>query len=113
MKRLKDFLRTLLGIRKPRRIAPVSARPPAGSHIARERLRMRLRHPLTEEQWTWLQRMGWRVIDMRNERRRYTAVPDMVLNRLLKAHGLHRDAIHARLIAAAQKRARRKDQAAR
>lgn len=112
MIRLKDFLRTLLGIRQPRRIAPISPRPPAGSHIVRERLRMQLRYPLTEEQWAWLLHMGWRAIDMRNERRRYTVVPDKVLSRLLKSHGLHRDAIHSRLIAAAERRALRKRQQA-
>ena len=108
MRQLKDLLRTWLGIRKERSIAPASSRPPAGSHIVCGRLRIYLRHPLTEEQWAWLLNKGWRVVNMRTERRRYTLVPDKVALRLIKAGGLHRDVVHAKLIAASDARNRRK-----
>lgn len=111
MRKIRDFFRTLLGIRKARSIPPPSDRPPTGSNIARGRLRIYLRYPITEEQWAWFLRMGWRVIDMRHERRRYTTVADKIVIRLLKAGPLHRDIMHARLIAAGDARERRKQAA--
>ena len=108
MKRLKDFLRTWLGIRKERCLAPAGPRPPVGSHIVCGRLRIYLRHPISDEQWAWLLRKGWRVIDMRTERRHYTLVSEKIAIRLLKAGSLQRDIAHSRLLAASEARARRK-----
>ncbi|MBS0309306.1 MAG: hypothetical protein JSS58_10080 [Proteobacteria bacterium] len=108
MRRLKDLFRTWLGIRKTRRITPAGPRPQVGSHIVRGRLRIFLRHPITEEQWDWLLDKGWRVANMRTERRRYTLVADNIAKRLLQGDLHSRDIAHTKLIAASKSRERRK-----
>lgn len=108
MRQLKDLLRTWFGIRKDRSIAPTGPRPPAGSHIVCGRLRIYLRHPITEEQWAWLQHKGWRVANMRTERRHYTLVADKIAARLLKTGPHRRDTAHEKLLAASDARDRRK-----
>jgi len=100
--KLRDRLRTLAGIRQERQLAPISEKPVIGSNIVREKLRIRLKYPITDELWKWLSSMGWRVIDMRNNQRRYIVVPDKVLVKLIKANQLERVELHARLIKAAK-----------
>jgi hypothetical protein len=97
---LRDKFRTLAGIRIERQLDPVSELPIAGSNIVREKLRIRLKYPVSEELWKWLSAMGWRVIDMRSNRRRYIVVPDKVLMKLIKANMIERAEIHTRLIGA-------------
>ncbi len=108
MRQLKDLLRTWLGIRKERSILPAGPRPPVGSHIVCGRLRIYLRHPITDEQWAWLLSKGWRVVNMRTERRRYTLLADKIAVRLLKAGSHQRDTAHEKLLAASEARNRRK-----
>lgn len=95
---LKNSLRTLLKIRVLREPLPPGPKPPVGSNIVRDRLRIRLKYPIASEQWEWFTMHGWRTVDMRTNRRRYTCVPDKVLLRLLNAGELERDALHHRLI---------------
>jgi len=94
---LKNYLRTLLKIRVLREPLPPGPKPPVGSNIVRDRLRIRLKYPISGELWEWFAIHGWRTIDMRTNRRRYTCVPDKVLLRLLNAGQLERDALHHRL----------------
>ena len=95
---LKDTIRNVLKIRKERAIAPAGPMPKIGSSIVRERLRIRLKYPITHEQWEWFIRHGWRTVDMRTERREYTSVPDKILMKLLEKSGVERDTLHLRLI---------------
>ena len=76
-------LRSLFGIRKERQVPPPGAKPQVGSILVRNRLKMRLRTPLDDEQWDWLGKMGWRRVDMRVNRRRYEALPDQTMRKLL------------------------------
>jgi hypothetical protein len=95
---LKNTLRTLFRIRAIREPLPPGPKPAVGSNIVRNRLRIRLRYPISGEQWEWFTEQGWRAIDMRTNQRRYICVPDKVLVRLLGANGLERDLLHQRLI---------------
>jgi hypothetical protein len=95
---IKDSLRTLLKIRVLRELSPPGPKPLLGSNIVRDRLRIRLKHPISVEQWEWFTKQGWRTVDMRSNRRRYVMVPDKVLLRLLDAKEPDRSALHQRLI---------------
>lgn len=110
---LKNTLRTLLKIRKERALPPAGMKPPVGSNIVLDRMRIRLKQPISDEQWNWLTQRGWRTVDMRTERRRYALVPEKGVARLLNADGLAREVIHSKMIhlfseeARAQRRAER------
>ena len=97
--KIKDKLRTMAGIRVERQLPPPSnEKPPIGSNIVREKLRIRLKYPIADDLWKFLTAMGWRTIDMRYNKRRYTLVPDKVLLKLIKAPELERHVLHARLV---------------
>jgi hypothetical protein len=110
---IKNAFRNLLKIRKERALPPAGPKPPVGSNIVLDRIRIRLKQPISDEQWNWLTQHGWRTVDMRSERRRYATVPEKGVIRLLKADGLEREVIHSKMIhlfseeARAQRRAYR------
>lgn len=95
---LKNTIRNVLNIRKERSLAPVGPMPQIGSSVVRDRLRIRLKYPITSEQWDWFTAQGWRTVDMRTERREYTSVPDKIVLKLLEKQGADRDALHMRLV---------------
>jgi len=95
---LKNTIRNVLNIRKERAIAPPGPMPQIGSSIVRDRLRIKLKYPISNEQWDWFTAQGWRTVDMRNNRREYTSVPDKILVKLLERQGAERNELHARLI---------------
>lgn len=99
---LPDTLRNLFRIRKERRILPAGPKPPVGSSIVKDGLRMRLNFPINNQQWSWLSDMGWRATDMRTDRRKYTLVSDSFVNRLLDADDELRHQLHLRLVASQQ-----------
>jgi hypothetical protein len=101
---VKDTLRTLLRIRVEREPLPPGPKPQVGSNIVREKFRIRLKYPVSDEQWEWFTEKGWRTIDMRSNRRRYTCVPDKVLIKFLKSEPLEREVLHQRLIKVNTKR---------
>jgi len=106
---LKNVIRNVLKIRKERAIDPPGPMPQIGSSIVRDRLRIRLKYPISNEQWDWFTARGWRAIDMRNNRREYTSVPDKILIKLLERQGAEREDLHQRLVkktAVAKKSAR-------
>lgn len=105
---VKNTLRTLLGIRVERELLPPGPKPQVGSNIVRDKFRIRLKYPVTDEQWTWFTEKGWRTIDMRTNRRRYTSVPDKLLLKFLNSTGTERDALHQRLMQVATDRVTRK-----
>lgn len=105
---VKDSLRTLLKIRVERAVLPPGPKPQIGSNIVRETFRIRLKYPISDEQWEWFLERGWRTVDMRTNRRRYTCVPDKVLMKLLNSSDLERDVLHQRLVNAAVKHGERR-----
>jgi hypothetical protein len=112
LSKLKDKLRSLAGIRKERQLPPIGEKPPIGSNIVREKLRMRLKYPVTDELWKFMSSMGWRAIDMRYNKRRYTMVPDKVLLKLIKADEIERHVLHARLVKVGKREKNPQDEAA-
>lgn len=98
LNKLKDKLRSMAGIRKERQLPPPGEKPTIGSNIVREKLRIRLKYPVNDELWKFLTSMGWRTIDMRYNKRRYTLVPDKVLLKFIKANEIERHVLHARLV---------------
>lgn len=96
--KLIDSFRTLFRIRTQRRRPPAGPKPPVGSSIVNERLRMRLNFPISPEQWNWLTEMGWRTTDMRTDRRQYTLVSETFVTRLLDADEEQRYSLHQRLM---------------
>jgi hypothetical protein len=88
----------MAGIRIERQVPPPGEKPTIGTSIVREKLRMRLKYPISDEMWKWLSAMGWRAIDMRINKRRYIVVPDKVLTKLIHATPEERHLLHARLI---------------
>ncbi|MGZ3158889.1 MAG: hypothetical protein ACXU7H_07385 [Burkholderiaceae bacterium] len=94
---LRDKLRNLAGIRRERQLPPPGEKPPIGSNIVREKFRMRLKYPISDDLWKFLIAKDWRAIDMRHNKRRYTIVPDKVLLKLIKANEIERHVLHARL----------------
>ena len=89
-------LRSLLGIRTERQIPPLGHKPQVGSILVRNRLKVRLRSPLQDEQWEWLGQMGWRRVDMRANRRHYEALPDQTMRKLLDKN--HRMSAHQKIL---------------
>ncbi|HEY8095440.1 MAG TPA: hypothetical protein VIE65_05020 [Methylobacter sp.] len=105
--KFKDVFRTLFGIRKPRQALPLSGMPPVGSNIVLDQFRIRLKYPINTELWDWFLKSGWRVTDMRKDRRHYTIVSDKILMRLMHADVQKRNAIHQRLMDIKERRDRR------
>lgn len=95
--KLKNTLRTLIGIRKQRQIPAPGAMPRVGSSIVLEQLRIRLKHPIIHEEWAWLTKKGWRSADMRTNRRAYSLVADDIVAAMLRAEKVEREVIHQEL----------------
>jgi len=100
--KILDSLRTLLRIRKERQLPPITAKPQVGGSIVKDRLRIRLNYPISNDQWTWLVDMGWRTVNTRTDRRSYTLVSDQYVRRILEADEELRYQLHQRLILNAQ-----------
>lgn len=101
-----DSLRTMMGIRRVRQLLPAGPLPPMGSNIVNGSLRIRLKYPVTQEQWRWLTLLGWRTIDMRHNRRRYYLVDDKSVRAMILAEGEdERAKIHQIIMAQGKKAA--------
>ncbi|MFZ6847868.1 hypothetical protein [Undibacterium sp. RuRC25W] len=96
--RIKDSLRTLFRIRQIRCSPPTGAKPPLGSTIVLNTLKMQLLVPIDNEQWQWLSHRGWRALDMRKNRRRYYRVPKAAVERFILASAEDRDKLYQRLV---------------
>ena len=68
---VRDRLRTLLNIRKPRGHQRRGPRPSVGARIYWEDVRMTVQAGMTVELWGWLQTQGWREVLFKGDRRRY------------------------------------------
>lgn len=96
--KLLDSIRTFFHIRTKRQLAPPGAMPQIGSSIVLDNLKIKLKHPINIEQWHWFSNLGWRTIDTRNERRRYTCLSDQVLMILLEADKKSREGLYQRFV---------------
>lgn len=72
--RLRDRLRTLLNIRKPRSAPRRGPRPSVGARIFCDDVRMTVQAGVSHELWNWLQAQGWREITYKPDRRRYREI---------------------------------------
>jgi hypothetical protein len=73
--RVIDSVRTMLGVRKQRAIAPPGPKPRLGARIIKDDVRMTVQAGLTDATWHWLVLHGWREDTFRNDRRRYREIP--------------------------------------
>jgi hypothetical protein len=71
---VRDKLRTLLNIRKPRGTQRRGPKPSIGSRIYREDVRMTVHAGMSVELWVWLQGQGWREVLFKRDRRKYRDV---------------------------------------
>lgn len=99
LKKLIDRVRTMAGIRKERQLPPLKGKPPLGTSVVRDNLRMRLSHPIDDEFWQWLSSMGWRsmLVNVHKNQRRYRVVSDKVLVKMILADPTNRMVIHEKL----------------
>src|SRR5215467_3289256 len=72
---VRDRLRTLLNIRKPRNAQRRGPRPSVGARIFWDDVRMTVQAGMTIELWGWLQTQGWREVLFKGDRRRYRDIP--------------------------------------
>lgn len=97
LQKLIDRTRTMMGVRTQRQLLPVHGKPSLGGSIVKDRFRIRLKHPIDDELWTWLCDMGWRAMPVNNNRRKYTIVPERIFERLIRAEPSLRPEIHTRM----------------
>lgn len=97
LRKLKDRIRTMMGLRTQRQLQPAHGKPSLGASIVKDRFRIRLKHPIDDETWDWLSEKGWRAMSVNNNRRKYTIVSERSFERLLRAEPLEREALMARL----------------
>ena len=94
-RKLKDYIRTVMGVRTQRQLLPVQGKPSLGGSIVKDRFRIRLKHPIDDDMWRWLCDMGWRAMPVNNNRRKYTIVSEKAFERLVKADPTQRGALLA------------------
>ena len=93
-----DRLRTLVGIRRVRHVAPAREKPSVGASLVRDHLRIRVKYAIDDELWDWLASKGWRLMPLHNNRRRYTVVPERLFIKLISADLAGRESIDRRLV---------------
>ena len=101
---LKDYIRTMMGVRTQRQLLPAHGKPSLGGSIVKDRFRIRLKHPIGDEMWNWLSDKGWRAMPVNNNRRKYTIVSERAFERLLKTDSTERDAFLIRMTEGRRKR---------
>jgi hypothetical protein len=82
---LRNRVRGLLNIRKPRASLRKGGKPPVGAFIVKDDYRMRMQAGLSNELWIWLQDQGWRETRYRPDRRVYRDVPTAWVTWLIDA----------------------------
>lgn len=104
LQKLIDRLRTLARVRVRRQVDPIHSKPSLGSSIVKDRFRIRLKHPIDDELWAWLSKLGWRSMPVHNNRRRYTVVSERAFDKLVRADVSMRPMIYALLTEGRKKR---------
>ena len=72
---LRNRVRGLLNIRKPRAGLRRGQKPPVGAFVVKDDYRFRMQAGMSEERWHWLLDQGWRESRYRPDRRLYRDVP--------------------------------------
>src|SRR5262245_32689684 len=103
---LRDRLRTLLNIRKPRNPQRRGPRPNVGARIYCEDVRMTVQAGMTVELWGWLQTVGWREVLFKGERRKYRDVSTEMAMELIDCPPERREEVLAQAIENAVARSR-------
>ena len=96
-RKLKDRIRTMMGLRIQRQLLPAQGKPSLGGSIVKDRFRIRMKHPMDDDMWNWLCDTGWRAMPVNNNRRKYTIVSEKAFERLLKADPSQRGELMARM----------------
>lgn len=99
MSQIRNQIRTLLRIRRQRRLLPAGPKPSVGARIVRDDVRMSVQAGMSDTLWEWLLKRGWREVVYRPERRRYNEVPSAWVTRLYEAAPADRSRV---LVAAVQ-----------
>jgi len=103
---VRDRLRTLMNIRKPRKDQRRGPRPSVGSRIYWDDVRMTVQAGMSVELWGWLQTQGWREVVFKGDRRRYRDVSTDMAMQLIDSPPERREEILAQAIENAVARTR-------
>lgn len=103
---LRDKLRTMLKIRKPRSSLRKGPKPNVGARITRNDVRMTVQAGMTHELWNWLQGQGWREVMFKGDRRRYRDISTDWAMQLNDAPAERRPEVLAQAVEAAVARTR-------
>ncbi|MGH6623974.1 MAG: hypothetical protein ACREBN_08375 [Burkholderiaceae bacterium] len=103
---VRDRVRTLLKIRRPRHTAPAGDKPAVGARLFRDDVRMSVQAGMTDSLWRWLVAEGWREVTFRPDRRRYRDIQSAYVTRLIDASSDERERILSAAIANAAYRPR-------
>lgn len=100
---MKNFLRTLFGIRAKRKALPITPAPQPGASIVRNGYKIKVTQPCSNDLWDWLLLSGWRVT-IRNDRRACTMLPEETFARLSAAPAASRETVLAAALDAAKRK---------
>lgn len=98
---MKDFFRTLFGIRTKRRAPPITSLPQVGASIVRHGYKIKLTQPCRPDLWDWLLLSGWRATPVVHDRRAYILLPEDTIIRLNPATQEEREQILRSLMSSA------------
>ncbi|MDP9108618.1 MAG: hypothetical protein M3N23_06060 [Pseudomonadota bacterium] len=98
-------VRHMLTGRRYRRIPAPGRKPAWQVPLTRNNLKLRLRSAITDEQWLWLSKKGWRKAYLQPDRRRYRVISNRAVRQLLDAR--KRDMVHDRIEAYEKARLKR------
>jgi hypothetical protein len=91
---IRDRLRTILKIRKPRKpTVDRGSKPNAGAKIISEDFRITVQAGMSADLWAWLRTKGWSEVTFRPDRRRYRDVASTWVSRLIDCRPEERDAV--------------------
>lgn len=102
---MKNFLRTLFGIRKKRAPLPITPPPKVGASIVRHGYRIKVTQPCRPDLWDWLLLSGWRAIPVRHDRRSSIVLPEETIPQLNLASTEERQRILDNLVGSARRSA--------
>ena len=100
---MKDFVRTLFRIRKPRRPLPAGPFPQVGGTIILGNIKMDVTVPIEQDLWDWMLLTGWRVLTISHDRRSSIQLPSGALGLLVAADPDDRERLQDRMLDAARK----------
>ncbi len=102
---MKNFFRTLLGIRTKRQPLPITPPPKVGASIVRNGYRIKVTQPCRSDLWDWLLLSGWRAIPVRHDRRASIVLPEETIPQLNVASTEDRQRLLETLVSSARKTA--------